>query len=115
MTTSLMCFKDFHSLTMRKIMEFKVFIFTYKCLNNVAPPHLTELLEVYEPSHTLRSGDQLKLRVPKSHLKSYGERALSYAAPVLWNDLPPPIKTVSSLDLFKSNLKHHMFKSCHGD
>ena len=107
--------KNLHWLTMRKRIEFKVLILAYKCLNNLAPPYLMELLEVYEPSRTLRSGDQFNLRVPKSSLKTYGDRAFSHAAPVLWNDLPLAIKTASSLDLFKSKLKHHMFSSCHRD
>ena len=89
---------------MRKRIEFKVLILTYKCRNNLAPPYLTEHLDMYEPRHTLRSAAQVKLRAPKSCFKSYGDRAFSYAAPVLWNDLPPAIKTASSLDLFQSNL-----------
>ena len=103
--------KDLHWLTLRKRIEFKVLLLTYKYLNNPALPYLTEHLEVYEPSLTLRSGDQLKLRVPQI---IWG-RVFSYAAPVLWNDLSPAIKTVSSADLFISNLKHHMLNSCHGD
>ena len=29
---------------------------TYKCLNELAPPYFAELIELYEPSRTLRSG-----------------------------------------------------------
>ena len=51
--------KDLHWLAMRKRIEMKVLILTYKYLNNLASTYLTELLEVYEPSRTLSSGDQL--------------------------------------------------------
>ena len=34
---------------------------TCNSLNELAPPYLAELLELYEPSHTLRSGNQLNL------------------------------------------------------
>ena len=41
-----------------------VLIVTYY-INNLAPPYLMKLLEVYEPSCTLTAGDQLNLRVLK--------------------------------------------------
>ena len=60
--------KDLHWLAMRKRIEFKVLILTYKCRNKLAPPYLTDLLEVYEPSLTLRSGDQLKLSPTSNYM-----------------------------------------------
>ena len=57
MTASLLCLKT----STEKRIEFKVLILTYKCLNNLAPPYRTDLLDVYGSSYTLRSGDQLNL------------------------------------------------------
>ena len=36
---------------------------------------------------------------------SWGDRAFSKAAPVLWNALPRSIRTAESLNCFKSSLK----------
>ena len=43
--------------------------------------------------------------VPRSKLKSYGDRAFSVAAPTLWNDIPDSIKCSEDLSSFKHNLK----------
>ena len=57
----------------------------FKCINNIAPACITELLEIYCPRRCLRSGDDLLLVRPKSRLVSFGDRAFSRAAPKLWN------------------------------
>ena len=43
----------------------------------------TNLLVRYEPSRNLRSTDKYLLRIPQTCLKTYGDRALSVAAPGL--------------------------------
>ena len=51
--------------------------------------------------------------VPRSKLKSYGDRAFSVAAPRLWNNIPDSIKYSedrSSFNSFKRNLKTYIFK-----
>ena len=60
----------------------------YKALNGMAPLYITELLSYRTCSRTLRSTDQKLLAVPKSRLKTYGDRAFSVAASKLWNELP---------------------------
>ena len=45
-----------------------------------------------------------------SRLKSYGDSAFSVAAPTLWNKLPADIRNGSSLEIFQSVLKTHLFK-----
>ena len=101
--------KELHWLKVKERIDFKILMLTYKCLHDLAPPYLTELLEVYIPARQLRSESDLRLKVPKTRLKSYGDRAFSYIAPVLWNSLPLSIKTASSLTIFKSKLKNHFF------
>ena len=48
--------------------------------------------------------------IPRSKLKSYGDRALSISAPKLWNDIPDIIKCSVDLNAFKQNLKTYLFK-----
>ena len=47
----------------RKRMDFKILMLTYKYLNDLTPSYLAKLLECYEPSGILRSGNQLNLKV----------------------------------------------------
>lgn len=51
-------------------------------------------------SRSLRSADQLLLKVPKTRLKLRGDRTFSAAA---------PIRQASSLSHFKTLLKTHLF------
>ena len=90
-------------------VHFKILLFAFKALHGLAPSYLSELLHPYTPSRSLRSADQLLLIEPRARLKSRGERAFSVAAPKLWNDLPLHIRQASSLSLFKSHLKTHLF------
>ena len=50
------------------------------------------------------------LVVPKSNVKSYGERSTQVAAPRLWNALPKKLKSIKSLDVFKKELKTLLFR-----
>ena len=103
--------RSLHWLPVLKRIEFKILLLTYKCIHNLAPSYLKELLEPYHPSRSLRSADQLLLRVPKTRLKTYGDRSFSKAAPTLWNGLPLSVRECDSLESFKSSLKKHLFES----
>ncbi|KAF7647288.1 hypothetical protein LDENG_00174150 [Lucifuga dentata] len=50
------------------------------------------------------------LSVPKSRLKSKGDRAFAIRALLLWNALPEEIKLVDSVSSFKSLLKTHFYR-----
>ena len=41
--------------------------------------------------------------------KTFGERSLSFLAPSVWNSLPSGLRNFSTLPLFKSRLKTHLF------
>ena len=80
--------KSLHWLPVEKRINFKILTLTYKCLHNLAPIYLEELIKPYNPVRNLRSSDQLLLEVPKTRLKIYGDRSFTKAAPTLWNSLP---------------------------
>ena len=100
-----------HWLPVAQRVIFKVLLLTYKALNNLAPVYISNLLVRYEPSRNLRSTDKYLLRIPQTHLKTYGDRAFSVAAPRLWNALPMDIKLSPSVSVFKNRLKTHLFRA----
>ena len=53
--------------------------------------YLSELLRYTNGPRLLRSSSQNFLAVPRTRLKTYGDRAFSAAAPRLWNQLPPEL------------------------
>lgn len=103
-----------HWLPVKYRIDFKVILFVFKCLNGLAPEYLTDLVRLHRPSRDLRSASLMVLEVPRSKLRSSGDRAFSVAAPTLWNSLPVAVRTASSLSTFKSLLKTHLFEVAFG-
>ena len=82
--------------------------------SGTAPPYLSELRHLYSPSRSLRSASDTRIfRVPGMGRRTLGERSLQYIGPVLWNSLPLPVRHLSSLSSFKSELKTHLFSSAY--
>ena len=79
-----------------------------KSNNGLAPIYLSELLRYSNSSRLLRSSSQNFLAVPRSRLKTYGDRAFSVIAPKLWNQLPPELRDVICVDQFRTHLKTYL-------
>ena len=79
----------------------------------MAPQYLSDILSLKE-NIGLRSDNKNMLKVPKSRLKSYGDRAFSVAGPSIWNTLLDNLRLCSSLDSFKRLLKTHLFTETYG-
>jgi hypothetical protein len=101
---------ELHWLPVEYRIKYKILLLTFKCLHHLAPPYLTNLLQPYQPQRSLRSSNHGLLRVCKTRLKTFGDRAFSASAPKLWNDLPTYVKDCDTIDLFKTGLKTHLFK-----
>ena len=71
------------------------------------------MLVPYETSRTLRSTSKAKLDKPKTKLKTYGDRAFTYAAPELWNKLPDKLRHIDKLSTFKKHLKTQLFEQAY--
>ena len=98
-----------HWLPVSFRIDFKILLFVFKALHGLAPVYITELLKPHAPSRSLRSANQSLLVVPKTRLKSRGDRAFSVAAPKLWNALPLQVRLAPSLLVFKAQLKTHLY------
>ena len=101
---------NLHWLPVEERIVYKILLITYKALNGLAPPYITDLINIYVPRRNLRSSSSRRLVVPTYNLRSYGYRAFSCAAPVLWNALPQDIRLCETLNGFKSKLKTYLFR-----
>lgn len=99
-----------HWLPVQARIEFKVLSITYQCYHNSAPEYLTELIKHYTPARSLRSNSKYLLTVPSLKLKSCGQRSFKFGSAYLWNQLPLELKLSSTLSVFKSRLKTHLFQ-----
>lgn len=102
--------EELHWLPVRARIQFKILLLTYKCVHGLAPQYLCELITPYSNVRSLRSNTQLLLNVPKSRLRTSGDRAFCVAAPTEWNKLPIEIKMSDTVSCFKGLLKTHLYK-----
>ena len=102
--------RELHWLPVEFRIQYKIILQVFKALNNMAPVYLKDKLKL-KRDNGLRSDKKNILYVPTSRLKSYGDRAFSYAGPRLWNALPDHLRLCSTPDKFKKDLKTFLFKT----
>ena len=102
-----------HWLPVKFRIQYKILLLVYKSLHGLAPQYLAELIIINCPTRSLRSSHGITLKVPKTRLKSYGDRSFSYAAAILWNQLPITIRAAPSVTIFKSSLKTLFFQKAY--
>ena len=88
--------KDLHWLPIRKRIEFKILLLTFKCMQGCAPLYLRELLVKQANTRTLSSNTRNLLQM--------------YYVPHLWNELPDNIKAADSVQNFKKQLETLLFR-----
>jgi len=102
--------QNLHWLPIEWQAHFKLATLAYKALHTGQPPYLSELLQHYEPTPTLRSSSSFQLCVPRYNLE-FGSHAFWISAPKMWNLLPASIRNSLSLHTFRRHLKTHYFQS----
>ena len=95
-------FFELHWLKIRERIVFKILLIIHKCVNNVAPEELCDLVEFVKSDRTRR------LKTPRCN-GQFGERALSICGPKLWNALPLSLRLETCTDDFKKSLKTFLF------
>ena len=103
--------KDLHWLKIKPRIEFKILTLVFKAINQLAPVYLTELLTMYVPGRSLRSSSHVNVLVePKWRIDDYADQNFHITAPRFWNQLPTNLRNIPTLDVFKRNLKTHLFR-----
>ena len=95
---------DLHWLPIAFRIDYKIAVFTYRCLNGLSPRYLQSLLRLPVSSRLARD----RLITTKPRTKTYGSRSFTVYAPQLWNSLPLSVRTATSLAQFCSRLKTHL-------
>ena len=104
--------KELHWLPVEFRIQYKIILQVFKTLNDMGPKYLSDKLHL-KKKRGLRSDNKKLLQIPTSRLKSYGDRAFSVAGPRLWNDLPDNLRLCTKLDIFKRDLKTHLFNKAY--
>ena len=102
--------RELHWLPVSERVKFKILLLVFKCVNDMAPIYLKDLLVPYQATRSLRSSTQHLLDIPFTRCTMFKDRAFGVIGPRMWNDLPLELRATNSLDIFKSKLKTFLFK-----
>jgi len=83
------------------------------CQHGAALSYLADELSQpadFEARRRLRSASSSSLIVSRTRLSTISDRAFPVAAARVWNSLPQHVTSASSLSVFRSRLKIHLFR-----
>ena len=93
--------KSLHWLPIERCTQYKMLLYTYKAINNMAPAYIRDMVCIYQPARSLHSQNKLLITIPDVESVTYGKKVFAKAAVDLWNPLPLNIKTSNSVASFK--------------
>ena len=102
--------KELHFLPVSVRCEYKLLVLVFKCLHNLAPNYLIDLIRVKDYSYKTKRSQSVLLKVPLSRNKCFADRSFSVAGPSCWEKLPSDIRSIESLGIFKKKLKTFLFQ-----
>ena len=95
--------KDLHWLPIRKRVEFKILLLTFKCMQGCVLLYLRKLLVKQADTRTLRSDT----KIPHTNLLvRFGDRAYCANAPRLWNEIPDIIKAADNVQKHQETVEN---------
>ena len=94
---------NLHWLRVDARIVFKLLVFCYKCVTNMAPSCLIEIIDVRDVDRRLLSY--------KHYMSAKARKSFTYMAPKLWNNLQDHIRLSSSLPMFKQKIKYLLFNN----
>ena len=101
---------DLQWLPVGRRTKYKIGTICCNVITATAPSYLSDLLELYIPSHTLHfSADTSIFCIRNRHIRFQGQRAFSFIGPSIWNNLPFSVRHAQTLSAFKSQLKTDLF------
>ena len=107
------CMKDLHWLKIKQCIQYKTAVLTYKCINKTAPKYLQDLIMMQAPRPNMHSEANAKLPILCANTSQVRDSSFTMQAPHIWNALPGAIRKAATLDLFKKQLKTHLFREAY--
>ena len=87
-----------------------LYVNTFKYFNDICPLYLKDIFQPTERTHINTRSSTLKLNQPLRK-SNYGQRNISYLAPVKWNSLPENLKHLENINIFKHKVKDHFLET----
>ena len=74
----------------------------YKCIRKRNPKYLNDMFTIKETKYNFR--DNSKLIQPDFNKKTHGYRSFSYYGSKIWNHIPPALKAIEEMHIFKMEI-----------
>ena len=100
---------DLHWLPVQYRINYKIAVMVFKCLNNMAPSYLQDLLVIKSHPRRTRASGSSSLIIPFTKCSTFAHRSFSVQGPSIWNSLPSDVKLSDNLNIFRKNLKTFLF------
>ena len=107
------CMKDLHWLKIKQCIQYKTAVLTYKCINKTAPKYLQDLIMMQAPWPNMHSEANWKLSILCANTSQARDSSFTMQLPHIWNALPGAIRKAATLDLFRKQLKKHLFREAY--
>ena len=96
--------RDLHWLRVPERIMYRLAVLVFRSRNHTAPEYVTRDLHWVaddDSRRRLRSATTHQLMVPRTRLRTVGDRAFGTAGARVWNDLPSSVVSAPSLAVFK--------------
>ena len=117
--------KKLHWLPISKRIKYKLAILTHSAINISQPSYLTDLISVAKKPRVTRLNTRSSQLQTEASCPTHESKLLTrpvwklaaerpsfcYSAPAVWNSLSPDLRSVLSLDAFRTRLKTELFAS----
>ncbi len=101
--------RELHWLPVAKRSQYKLLILVYNALHGNSPIYIRDMFNWYQPARSLRSSAYPSLVPNRNNTVKYGRRLCDTSCAVLWNSLPVELKMSTTVEIFKKQLKTHLF------
>lgn len=102
--------RQLHWLPIEQRTKYKILLLVFKIFCGMSPVFIADLVNIRTRSRFVKHSQERLLIKPMTQNQFYGERSFAFAAAELWNNLPNNIRESSSVGIFKSRLKTHLFQ-----
>ena len=101
--------RELHWLNIESRVMFKIILIVFKSIHGICSKNI----KVEYKKVNCRPDDFLLLVTTNVKTK-YGKRTFQYAGPRLWNALPPEVRKIEKVDVFKKHVKTILFADVEG-
>ena len=101
--------RNLHWLPIQKRSQYKMMLLVFNALYKHGPTYITDFLNWYTPSRTLRSMNTPTLTPIRSRSITVHKRLLQGGCSELWNRLPNNVRCTKTFSAFKKQLKTYFF------